>query len=251
MALILPRLGTINPADAREFSRYWDEVCRRIEEAFASIDTISIEVDDVSATGLFRARSVGATSGADASIALEVRKDLGSTFAAASLILSVIGALSRIEIDADEVLINGVLMSAGGVLTNHLADNAATDTGSVTVSAPSFADTTWRDAASITREWSGQPAQFDFLVSVDNNDGGDHKIVFRIVKDGVALKNFPNVAGRGYVCPRTNEITITIPYDDSPSAGSHTYAYQYACVAGDLTTALTLDGAMRWSDIKR
>lgn len=277
MALKLPRLTNIDVTDgtarpATVFIRFWDQFATAIEGAIASILSLTTAVGDATAQGLFSVTQGTTSAGALATILLQVRAVTGGVLKAASIKISALAVGSRIEITADDIWLNGNVLSSGAidttmigaaavggtqiagaaVATTHLAANAATDADSVPFSGlASFADTTFRDCGSVTRTWSGGKAQLDFTVSVDNNDAGDHKINFRVQKDGVTQKNFPNVAGRGYICPKTNELSVTLPYDDTPSAASHTYNFQYACVAGDLTANLTLDGALRWSDIKR
>lgn len=182
------------------------------------------------------------------------------------------GAFPVFSVSGTTVYINGTLQAnsivAGMITTNqiqltHMTSNSV-DTAQLVGNSATLAnsspfsglithtDTTFRDCGSVGPfVYNTGNVQIDFTCTIDNNDAANHKIVFKLFRNGTLLKAYPNIAGRGYITVGQNETPITLCWDDAPGPGTYTYAMAYACVAGDTDPNRTLEGVLRVSEIRR
>lgn len=189
------------------------------------------DIGDATAQGLFTATQGSTSAGALATILLQVRTSIGEAFHAASIKLSsMAGALSRIEITADTVAIDGTLLNNGALLTGHAAPGAWTLTGvkasSGTVAAG--AASAWTLVDSFTDTFTGGlPVTVDIGLDLDNTDAGDHTFNVALTYDSTnpATGSPPLYnASRSYLIAKSPAwFPFAKPVTHTPTSGSHTY----------------------------
>lgn len=140
---------------------------RQIKEIGVRASATSSELGEVTASSLIRFRSVAAVSGADASIAIQVRASVNDAFEEAGIYLDAnvtgLGGASRIRLRADNIVIDDgtdespVFEIVGGVLylrdvvlvkkiddnvveTSNIQNNAVTQVAAAEATSPSSGD---------------------------------------------------------------------------------------------------------------
>lgn len=132
MALKLPRLTIINVTDGKggassTLIRFWDQAMTAIEDAIARILVAETDIGDATAQGLFSVTQGTTSAGALATILLQVRATVGGVLKAASIKISALAVGSRIEITADDIWLNGNVLSSGAI-TNPMIGASAVGT---------------------------------------------------------------------------------------------------------------------------
>lgn len=233
MPLKLPRLNVdIADKDGKPtsvFTRFWDTFATAIEGAIASILNVSNSLNDATAQGLFTATEGTPSAGALATILLQVRTTVGDTFHAASIKLSSMAAgLSRVEITADTILLNGTLLNNGALTTDMGGANAWSLPGSVTGagSITATVGAVWTFVTSFTDTFIGRPISIRPGVEFDNTDAADHNLQVAITVDSTdpTVGTPPYSTVGNLIVPKSPAAFIwAFPVADTPSAGSHTY----------------------------
>lgn len=238
MPLKLPRL-TVDIADSDGkplgvFTRFWDQFATAIEGAIASILNVSNSLNNATAQGLFTATEGTPSAGALATILLQVRTTVGDTFHAASIKLSAMAAgLSRVEITADTILLDGTVLNNGALDSQHLASTAATVNQSVQVPGPITPTlgqvNTWVNLATLPAitTVAGLPVDIDGQFMLHNTDVGSpgtHHYGVRVQRNGVTI--WPAVAPT-YGSDGGSFFNQPINWSEKPGAGSMIYTLDY------------------------
>jgi len=188
-------------------------------------------IADATAEALFNA-TVGVTSaGALATIFLQVRTTIAEAFHAASIKLSSLaGGLSRVEITADTISIDGTLLNNGALLTPFAASNAWTLAGNTTDASATAAAaaSAWTPLTSRTVTFTGKPVEVDATCDIKANNS-NHLYGFAITidstnpEDGNALYNSNPAAGPVFdIGASGTQRSWSRHLDVTPSAASHT-----------------------------
>lgn len=187
------------------------------------------DIGDATAQGLFTATQGTTSAGALATILLQVRTTIGEAFHAASIKLSsMAGALSRIEITADTIAIDGTLLNNGALVTANAASNAWSLPGSVTGAGTITATVgaVWTFVTSFTDTFIGRPISIRPGVEFDNTDAADHNLQVAITVDSTdpTVGTPPYSTVGNLIVPKSPAAFIwAFPIADTPSAGAHTY----------------------------
>jgi hypothetical protein len=163
-------------------------------------------------------------AGADASIAIRARASSNGTFSDAGIYLDAMtGGTSRIRLDASDVIVDGVYLASGGIVTGFIAANAVTKQPSSFTAGTqnlggSNADFTLATTSYTTA--SGNPVDLFFDADV-RNSAGSNTIEFALVIDGSTVNS--------WIVPVTSFFQKLSDLINTKStifqaSGSHTYA---------------------------
>lgn len=291
MALKLPRLTIISVADAggkptSMLIRFWDQFATAIEGAITSILSLTTAVGDATAQGLFSVTQGTTSAGALATILLQVRATTGGVLKAASIKISALVVGSRIEITADDIWLNGNVLSSGAI-TNPMIGASAVDSAQIAGSAvitakiASSAVTTDRinadaatlagnttdassTAAAAASAWTlltsrvvtftGSPVEIDTSCDIKANNS-NHLYGFAVTidstdpEDGFALYNSNPAAGPVFDIAASGTWRSWARHIDvTPSAASHTLRIYGK---SDSTAIDFLNKGLRTAEVKR
>lgn len=243
----------------------------KIDNTATTLVQAQTDILDATASGLFQVTQGSTSSGAAATILLQVRTSLADPLHTASIKLSALAAgASRVEIAASTVSIDGTLLNNGAIVTSHIGAAAVGGTqiaGSAVATTHLVADSACAHAkedfsgivsqnntsshdlnTGLAITLTGAATEIDLNLIVHNSDGGDHAIQVQILKDGSVLKAWPASGTEGFTCIHTGYTTLHFTWHDSDT-GSHTYKAQWANTGA--TTVLTAEGTLRVDEIKR
>lgn len=287
MAIKLPRLN-VDITDGKGkpltvFTRFWDTFATAIEGAIASILSLTTAVGDATAQGLFSVTQGTTSAGALATILLQVRAVTGGVLKAASIKISALAIGSRIEITADDIWLDGTVLSNGAILSAHIgADQVATANiaaaavtgteiaGSAVATTHIIADAatihkvvtaagprtpsggevnTWITLATLpTFTSTGSPVAISGQFMLHNTDVGSpgtHHYGVRLQRNGATI--WPAVAPT-YGSDGGSYFNQPIDWVETPGAGSVTYTLDYF---PDSTSCDAVNVVLQADEIKR
>lgn len=253
-----PNIPIVDPATGlptREEIRFRNSLWMRTGGPEDFILGLQTDLGDATAQALFRATSATTSAGAVATIALQVRASTVDTFHTASIKLSAMAlGLSRVEIAADEITIDGTLLVNGALLTGHLAPNAATLPGdkSGTGTVAAGAASAWTLIDSFTDTFTAHPVSIDIGLDLDNTDAGDHTFNVALTYDStdptVGTPPLYN-ASRSYLIAKSPAwFPFSKPVAHTPGSGSHTYRLYFNA---DSTAVRARIWDLKYAEIRR
>lgn len=205
----------------------------KVDQTSTAVIQAQTDIGDATAQGLFQVTQGTASSGAEATILLQVRTSLADPLHSASIKLSALAAgASRIEISASTIEIDGTLLNNGALLTENLGANAASLPGSVSGSGTITATTgaAWTFVTSFTDTFIGRPIDVMPGVEFDNSDTGDHTLQCAVTIDSTDPDTGtpPYKSGINIIVPKSPAgFLFALPVPDTPAAGSHTYRFYF------------------------
>lgn len=214
-----------------------------------STDLIAQLGDQATASGQFQVVPGSPSAGAEATIDFEVRAGTDSDFSNASLKMSALaGGGSRIELDADSVLVNGTPLSDGAIDTGMLGSGAATghwDVEDITSTSVAAADTWYTKLTLNVTGATGEPIEIGFSVVAHNADtGGAHIVHVRVLRGATVV--WPQTQDLAQTC--TTDVAMSGALKDQPAAGDYVYTLQYK---SDSTSVAVSDAVMTADEIRR